>query len=383
MQLNNLALLNGIHPVNISTRGEKLATIDNTPACDEAGIFFTNALALPGLINSHDHLDFNCFSPLGERRYNSYLEWGHHIHIDYKKQIEAVLKIPAVLRIRWGMYKNLLAGVTTAINHGSLLPVQDPLINIYQQTQNLHSVGFQQKWKWKLNNPLQHRKICVIHTGEGTDQASVAEIDALLKWNLLNRKLVGIHGVAMNAKQAKKMTGLVWCPESNQLLLNRHADIRNLQQHTRVVFGTDSTLTGHWNIWQHLRLAKSLQLVSDEELLGMVTSRPALLWGFNNGYLQPGKDADMVIVNPKQTTCGGPDLFATNPEDILLVMHRGHIRLFDETLAPQLQKRASGPAGFYPVALHNGSIKFVDGNLPLLAAAIRKYYPEMNFPFEK
>jgi cytosine/adenosine deaminase-related metal-dependent hydrolase len=38
--------------------------------------FFENALVFPGLINSHDHLDFNLFPRLGNGIYENYLEWG-------------------------------------------------------------------------------------------------------------------------------------------------------------------------------------------------------------------------------------------------------------------------------------------------------------------
>src|SRR4029077_6161910 len=113
----------------------------------------------------------------------------------------------------WGMYKNLIAGVTTVVNHGTRLNIGNPLINIYQESQNLHSVKFEKGWKWKLNNPLLKNKDCVIHTGEGSDKQSSVEIDHLLNFNLLKRNLVGVHGVAMNASQARKFKGLVWCPE--------------------------------------------------------------------------------------------------------------------------------------------------------------------------
>ena len=32
------------------------------------------------------------------------------------------------------MYKNLLAGVTTVVNHGTRLKIENPVINIYQET---------------------------------------------------------------------------------------------------------------------------------------------------------------------------------------------------------------------------------------------------------
>src|ERR1700733_3864154 len=132
MLLSNLTLLNETEPASINISGEKIMSVENlhdTIAFDNINLHFTDAIAFPGLINSHDHLDFNCFSPLGNKTYANYTEWGNHIHAAYKENIVAVLKIPQQLRTVWGMYKNLLAGITTVINHGDVLPIENPLID--------------------------------------------------------------------------------------------------------------------------------------------------------------------------------------------------------------------------------------------------------------
>jgi cytosine/adenosine deaminase-related metal-dependent hydrolase len=383
--LNNVKLINGRQSVNIAIRGEQILTIDSGKTGEEADhvkIHFTDAVAFPGLINSHDHLDFNCFSVLGQRKYRNYTQWGKHIHETYKNDINAILHIPENLRASWGMYKNMLGGVTTVVNHGSFLKIEDPLINIYQESQNLHSVQFEKKWKWKLNNPLLKNISCVIHTGEGTDDLSFQEIDKLLKYNLLNRDLIGVHGVAMNSEQAKNFKGLIWCPESNGVLLGKHADIEKLKAHTAVVFGTDSTLTGNWNIWQHIRFARSLQQVSDAELFNMVTSTPARLWNMNNGELMPGKDADIVIAGNNNKTVVWDDFYRIKPDDILMVLHKGKIRLFDQLMLPDLINQQIDLSRYRPVCIH-GVTKYTEGDLPGLMTAIRSYYPHAEFPFDE
>jgi cytosine/adenosine deaminase-related metal-dependent hydrolase len=348
---------------------------------DPVQIRFTSATVFPGLINSHDHLDFNCFSVLGQRKFTSYTEWGKYIHKIYKDNIDAVLRIPLDLRTAWGMYKNLLAGITTVVNHGAYLKFENPLINIYQKPQNLHSVKFEKNWKWKLNNPFLKNKDCVIHTGEGSDKLSSDEIDQLLKFNLLKRKLVGVHGVAMNEMQAKNFKGLIWCPESNRVLLNKHAHIVALKAQTNLVFGTDSTLTGNWNLWHHLRFARSLQMVDDSELFRMITSSPAKLWNLNNGELKAGKDADIVVVKKRSGTSNWEDVFKTNPEEILLVVNKGKIRMFDKAMYDQLMGLPLNLHRFSRLSL-KGSIKFVEGDLPSLIAAIKSYNSSVNFPIE-
>src|SRR6266700_1131779 len=108
-------------------------TNDNSP-----GIYFENAIAFPGFINSHDHLDFNVYPSLRSRLYVNYEEWGRDIHVQFADIIQQVLKIPLAFRIQWGVYKNLLNGVTTVVNHGALLQIPDKLITIYQECAVLH-----------------------------------------------------------------------------------------------------------------------------------------------------------------------------------------------------------------------------------------------------
>ncbi len=376
MILVNVKQING-EDLCISVQGERFFALTGNDAGER--IDFNDAVAFPGLINSHDHLDFNCFSPLGNKKYNNYREWGNDIHASYKKEIDAVLKIPAELRNRWGMYKNLLGGVTTVVNHGRYVDLDSPLISIKQDLQNLHSVAFEKRWRLKLNNPFRRNELCVIHAGEGSDDESIREIDTLLQWNLLEKKLVTVHGVAMKRIHAKYIHAHVWCPESNRQLLDAHADIKSIAELTQLLFGTDSTLTGHWDIRHHLRLARSLRQVSDEKLFESVTSTAAAIWNTSTGSLSPGKYADMVIAKASRGGNAWDRFFALDAPDIMMVMHYGKIRLFDESLYDQLKRSNYLPGVFHPVII-NGSVKYLEGDLPALMEEIRKYYPAATFP---
>ena len=382
MLFTNVRLIPGRALVDIAIKGEMISHISQHNAYIDPGplnINFENAIAFPGLINSHDHLDFNCFPMLGKAGYKNYTEWGNDIHERYKQEINAVLKIPITLRTAWGIYKNLLAGITTVVNHGDVLKIEDPLITVKQELQNLHSVGFQKKWKWKLNDPFKMNKNCVIHIGEGIDERAEDEIDELIKWNLLKRKLIGIHAVAMNSYQAKKFSAIVWCPESNKFLLNKTADVKILKNHTKLLFGTDSTLTGNWNAWQHLRLARDTQQVTDEELFDMITKTASTTWGLNNGDIATGKQADIVIAKAGNGNYLWDDFFAMDPADILMVIHKGKIRLFDDIILPQLKQTNFDSKKYKPIAL-NGTIKYVEGDLPALINTIKTYYSKAAFP---
>lgn len=382
MVVNNVTLVGSGLPANICIKGRFISTVSAETVAlnsDDLQFDFEGAIAFPGLINFHDHLDFNCFPVLSNGPYKNYTAWGKDIHRVHKNEINDVLKIPEQLRVQWGVYKNLLAGVTTVVNHGNVLKIDNPLITIWQEFQSLHSVKLEKHWKWKLNNPFLRKKACVIHTGEGTDRGSSKEIDELLKWNLWNRKLVGVHAVAMNTRQAKNFSGLVWCPESNNILLNTGADIDLLKENTRIVLGTDSTLTGNWNAWHHLRTARKTHLVSDAELFAMVTSQASKLLGSHSGDIRHGKKANIVIARKKPENFAWDNFFATDPEDILMVLHKGKIRLFDSQYFSQLKRVNFNLSDFYPVTI-NGEVKYVEGNIPALIRDIKSYYPKAAFP---
>ena len=380
MILNNVKMAGGGDPVNVTIKGEQITGIASSPipaADGDLTLHFDNALIFPGLTNSHDHLDFNLFTQLGNRVYSNYTEWGRHIHKKFRREIREVLNIPASLRTEWGIYKNLLCGVTTVVNHGARLGKSTDLITVFEETQCLHSIHFEKRWRIKLNNPFNKNLPVNIHVGEGTDGAAYHEIDQLTRWNLLNKKLIGVHAVAMTERQAKKFKALVWCPQSNHNLLNKTAPIDLLKAHSVLLFGTDSTLTSDWNMWHHLQSARETNLLSDDLLYKSLTENAAQTWGLNSGKIAAGKDADLVVAKTNNGNNSFDAFFGIGPDDLLLVMHRGNIRLFDETLLDQLKH--ADISDFSKIYV-NGIGKYVQGDLPGLMENIRNYQPAAEFP---
>jgi cytosine/adenosine deaminase-related metal-dependent hydrolase len=359
MMLNNVITSYCKTPVTVSTGGNDALRLD-----------FDNAILFPGLVNSHDHLDFNLFPQFGGDIYNNYTEWGSYIHKKYKSEIAAVLQVPLELRIQWGIFKNLLCGVTTVVNHGAYLNIDNSPITVLQ-TPCIHSVQFDKLWKLKLNNPLKRKQQVVVHVGEGKDKLASKEIDQLIRWNLWGKKTVAVHGVVMSAEQVKNFKALVWCPQSNFFLLNKTAQIDELKDCTSILFGTDSILTSNWNIWHHINLARNTKLLDDEELYNTLNKNASKVWA-----LQDEED-DVVIAKNRDHNNFYNAFYAVRPEDILLVIHRGNIRLFDEQILTQL----SGiNIEKYSRVCVNGIYKYVEGNLATLVTEIKAWYPDAKFP---
>src|SRR6266496_3198183 len=133
MLLQNLNITGHEEPKHIRIGEAKIRMITSDqslliPEKNELSLVFEKAIAFPGLINSHDHLDFNLFPQTGNRVYKSYREWGEDIQSHNKESIDAILRIPKEVRIEWGIYKNLLNGITTVVNHGKYLNIKNPVI---------------------------------------------------------------------------------------------------------------------------------------------------------------------------------------------------------------------------------------------------------------
>jgi cytosine/adenosine deaminase-related metal-dependent hydrolase len=233
-------------------------------------------------------------------------------------------------------------------------------------------------WKYKLNRPFAKKNFFAIHVGEGTDAAACNEINTLLRWNLFKRKLIGIHGVAMTTKQATHFDALVWCPASNYFLLNATADIKALKKIVPIVFGTDSTLTAGWNFWDQLRQARQTNLLTDKELFEAITSTAATAWNIPGGTITAGAAADIVVA--KKKAGNNTDAFyAVNPEDILLVLQQGKIRVFDTAIKEQLTDEELDIKAFNAVNM-GGVTKYVWGNIGALIHAIKTHYPGITLP---
>lgn len=373
--LQNIQVTNG--KITAVTEVEKYSINSKE---NKTQIEFADVIAFPGLINSHDHLDFNLFPQTGNRIYNNYAEWGKDIHIKNKGTIDAVLKIPQHIRTQWGLYKNLLNGVTTVVNHGDKLNIKSNLINVIQSTNCLHSTQFEKNWRWKLNNIFTKNQPYVIHIGEGTDKASRDEIDELIKWNLFKKKLIGVHGVAMDDKQAGSFKALIWCPASNNFLLNSTAIIDELKTKTSILFGTDATLTASWNMWEQLRIARGTLLLTDEELFDSLTKNAATIWKRNNiASINVNKQADIIVANANNKT-GFDAFYSLNPEDIQLILRKGEILLFDEEIKNQLAATNLSFSAFSKICI-NGKVKYIYGDITGLMNEILSYYPDAIFPF--
>lgn len=320
-------------------------------------------LVFPSLTNAHDHLEFNLFPTLVERYFSDYIEWGEWLHKNQWETINRVLKVPLEQRIRFGLLKNLLNGFGGVVHHGlhqqSVIAISTyPVFSDYKY---IHSIATDKRWKLKLNLST---KPVMVHAGEGTSQRSIDEIEMLLKHNYLGRKIIPIHAIRLKQEQAKKLHAVIWCPLSNLNLYNATMDAKQLHDQTKILFGTDSTLTASANFWDHIRIVKEKKLISDDVFFKILFE--------SNDFFFGNENSRGWVVAKKNAITAAESFFNLSPEDIDLVWIKGEAWLSDDRIG--LKPKQSIPLQI------SGKSKWVKKELANVVAHLEKQNVALPLP---
>jgi cytosine/adenosine deaminase-related metal-dependent hydrolase len=304
-------------------------------------------LLLPGLINSHDHLEFGLYPRLGDPPYRNYLEWGEEIHRKFQAVIATHHKVPQNVRAWWGGLRNLLCGVTTVCHH-------NPLLSDLQR--NDFPVRVIQKFGWghslALGGDLRAARAAtpagvpfIVHACEGVDDLARAELQALDQSGLLDEFAVLVHGLALEpsgvALLRERHASLVVCPSSNYFLYRQLPDMRLLSEIQRVGLGNDSPLTAAGDLLDEIRFAVDACNVSPQQAYRMVTSAPAAILRLDDsaGSIKESGVADLIAV--RDTGGSAADRLPTlSMEDVELVMIAGRVQLASEAILEKLPPSA-------------------------------------------
>ncbi len=340
-----------------------------TPHRRERVIDGAGYLALPGLINAHDHLDLNLFPRLGDPPYPNFYAWGRAIYQPEKSPIRDILRVPLADRLWWSAYKQLISGVTTVVHHnpyhrwilGRRFPVK--VLKRYGWSHSLgHSDDVAGAFARSRGRPF------IIHAAEGIDAASSDEIEQLDRLGVLASKTVLVHGIALSAAQihklAERKVSLVWCPSSNLHLYGRTAPVEALMPAVRVALGTDATLSGPPTLWDELRAAQATGLATPDALLNMVTVAAASIFGLDDGRgtLRPYAPADLILL-PDTGAPAAETLMTATPASMALVLINGTPRLADPQWASRLDL---GP----PNTFIDGAPRWMTGSIQALRERI-------------
>lgn len=347
----------------------------------ETEIGCSGSFIYPGLINAHDHLEFNLFPRLGEPPYPNAYEWGKDLHRRWKSKIEEIQAIPLRYRLWWGAWKNLFSGVTRVVHHNPYyvhFRFAYP-VDILKRYTFAHSLRFDPD----LRRALSRRKPdtpFMIHLAEGRDDESLRETSQLDDLGGIDERTVAVHAVNMREEDIEvlrlRRASIAWCPSSNSYLLGRTAPIRSLYSRVPVALGTDSSLTGSISLFEELRTAQRLSSFSSNKLFGMVTTVPRSIFNFPSdaGSLVERGRADLLLVSSnnmdpyERLTC-------CDPGDIKLLMRKGRILICDRSITGH----KNGFAKDFPVFL-NGQQKYIHSKaFPKLFRLLRPHLSHYSF----
>lgn len=304
-------------------------------------IDLSGCLLLPGLVNAHDHLEFNIFPKLGRGPYRNAAEWAADIYRPTEPPVKDLLEIAKPVRLFWGAMKNLASGVTTVSHHNPYDPSVfdgDFPVRVVRRFNWAHSLEFSPNLDSRFRDAPRAWPF-IIHAAEGTDARSRDEIARLDKLGVLKRRSVLVHAVAADADALalirKRGASLVWCPSSNLFLFGRTLDSRLLRSGLPIALGTDSAMTADGDLFDELRAARQASGLEPERLYRMVTTDAARVLRLRDGEgtICDGGIADLLIV-PDRGQTPAAALLESRPE---MVIVGGRIRLLSAALANRCQ----------------------------------------------
>ncbi len=325
--------------------------IDESPRRGDVVVDLDGAAVLPGLVNSHDHLELNHYGRLKFReRYANVSGWID----DMRPRLQTDARIVAGRshslgdRLFVGILKNLLSGVTTVAHHNPFYRELDRAlpIRVLRRYGWAHSLDLQQEpagARGEIGGDVAKRHRLTppavpffVHVAEGVDAAAAGELRRLESMGCLRPNLVVIHGIAMTpadwGRARECGAGLAWCPGSNQFLFDRTAPVREFLDQTtgpsqpRIGLGTDSRLSGRADLLEEARAAAETGDVSPNEILRMVTAGGGDLLRQRAGRNSVGAPADLMVMPPAQGDLAGA-LLALRRQDVRLVVVGGQPRV--------------------------------------------------------
>ena len=314
---------------------------------DGVGLVDTGGTLFPGLIELHNHLSYNAlplWSPV-PKLFQHRGQWPDHP--DYRKLISGPMTVVGEYRdaqgksmllaplVRYVECKCLLGGVTTsqgimlASNAGvqrfyrgivrNVEQTDDP--NLLEGEGRIADVDAKDARAF-LARLKKERGCLLLHLSEGVtkpDQSDSVARRHFLALNVapdqwaISDHFAGIHSAGLLPEDFEVLAAnggsMVWSPLSNLLFYGATARVDAAKRAgVRIGLGSDWSPSGSKNLLGELKVAWLYSqhalggLFNARDLVAMATRDAAAIIGWQNalGALEPGKRADMVVIDGKE-----------------------------------------------------------------------------------
>jgi 5-methylthioadenosine/S-adenosylhomocysteine deaminase len=314
----------------------------------------------PGLIELHNHLPYDVLGLWQvPKKYGNRDQWTAASTPDYHRLVTGPMQVlgvdPALVAaiVRYVEVRCLLGGTTTSqgVTLANTKVTVTHFRGLIRNVENTgdkalraaatHIADVQAADAEKFLKAISTGKKKILHLAEGTDDSARNHFAALEiskgKW-AITENLIGIHCVALTDADFKVFAdhggSMVWSPLSNLLLYKKTARLGAARAHkVPIALGSDWAPSGSKNLLGELKVARLAAQharvhLTDEDLVAMCTRTPAAMlgWGDKLGTLEPGKRADLLVV---EGTTGDPfsALVDATEANLKLVMIDGVPRL--------------------------------------------------------
>lgn len=287
----------------------------------------TNSYIFPGLIDAHNHVAYN-FLPLYQvpKKYDNRYQWSspdsYKRYVNYPKKLinDSKYYDLDVEAIKYAEVKALVGGVTSIQGTPNLRATRILVRNIEHSNfgqDRIYQRGLavsDKRWQRTVEDGLLRRMnegevdAWLVHLAEGIDAKSEGEFQIVKDLGLVNDMAVFIHGTGLKQEHYRQMsdagTKLVWSPLSNLLLYGQTTDIPTvLEEDVLVCLGADWSPSGMKNLLGSIKIAHHVDekrfgdVISNEELVKMVTCNPALALGLDDkiGSIKDDSYADIAV----------------------------------------------------------------------------------------
>ncbi len=324
-------------------------------SCDTTGaeVVCTEGIVSPGLIDAHNHLQYNVLGPwqVGPEFSDRYDWRGDGRYWDYRTAYDGITpdSDPYACEImKWAEARELVHGTTSAVGSSGPACINVLVRNLDEDTPASGLDNYDLRYSastvtdtideadgTRYTNGLASGDIDGVlnHVAEGHDGAVRREITHMFDNGMAGPGQGYVHSTDATTEQMARMaatgTAIIWSPRSNLALYGTTTPVEIAERMgVPWAIGTDWTWSGSMAPTRELQcadewLATKGWPVSDAELWRKSTEDAARILGLDGvlGALAPGYKADIAVFGWSRTPYRA--IISSEPEDVKLVVVGG------------------------------------------------------------